>query len=192
MSASASEQDLAALQGIWKQVAFEEDGNLDAIAVVVALWLPHRGLPAHLGTFREQSLFRARERRKLGDASASRNFGQLLLLKEHLRLVQPTPLPHTHRTIVYWTDSSGVTDTGEEILKQATAPMRARHCPPSINSKATILSSSRPMSMRPDRREYSDIDMACQIGGIAEYTMNGTFLRRHQAVRAGSLGSSRF
>ena len=31
MPVSASERDLTALQGTWKQVAFEEDGNPDAI-----------------------------------------------------------------------------------------------------------------------------------------------------------------
>ncbi len=82
MPASASEQDLAALQGIWKQVAFEEDGNPEAID-------SYGGSPELLTTFHGRHFF------------VRSTSGQLLL--EGTFVLDASTTPKT----IDWTDGMG-------------------------------------------------------------------------------------
>ena len=89
MPASASERDLAALQGIWKQVAFEEDGNPHAID-------GYGASSGSLTTFRGNHF------------SVRGNAGQLLL--EGTFALDASRTPKT----IDWTDSMGA-DAGKTL-----------------------------------------------------------------------------
>lgn len=89
MSASASEQDLAALQGTWKQVTFEEDGNPHALD-------SYGGSSGSVTTFRGNFF------------SVHAASGQLLL--EGTFTLDASQTPKT----IDWTDSIG-TDAGKML-----------------------------------------------------------------------------
>jgi len=89
LPASASDRDLAALKGTWKQVAFEEDGNPDAID-------GYGASSGSLTTFRGNHF------------SVRGNFGQLLL--EGTFALDACRTPKT----IDWTDSMGA-DAGKTL-----------------------------------------------------------------------------
>ena len=136
-------------------------------------------LPAHLGTFYPPPYHqpcKARERRRLGDAAGLTQFGvNLLRMKPGVWSSQR----HWHTEqdeFVYVLEGEVVlvTDAGEEILKPGDcAGFKAgdrdgHHLQNRSNSDAVLLEVGTRTAT--DRGEYSDIDMAFQMGGSAMYT----------------------
>jgi len=138
-----------------------------------------KDVPAQVGTFYPPPYdqpCRARERRKLGDAAGLTQFGvNLLRLKPGVWSSQR----HWHTEqdeFVYIVSGEVVlvTDAGEEILKPGdSAGFKAgekdgHHLQNRSNTDALLLEiGTRTPS---DSGEYSDIDMAFQMGGLAMYT----------------------
>jgi uncharacterized cupin superfamily protein len=136
-------------------------------------------LPAQLGTFYPPPYdqpCRARERRKLGDAAGLSQFGvNLLRLKPGVWSSQR----HWHTEqdeFVYIVSGEVVlvTDAGEEVLKTGDcAGFKAgdkdgHHLQNRGTADAVLLEIGTRTPT--DSGEYSDIDMAFQVGGPAMYT----------------------
>jgi uncharacterized cupin superfamily protein len=138
-----------------------------------------KDLPAHTGTFYPPPYdqpCRARERRKLGDAAGLTQFGvNLLRLKPGVWSSQRHW--HTEQDEFVYVVSGEVvlvTDAGEEILKAGDcAGFKAgdrdgHHLQNRSNADAVLLEIGTRIPT--DGGEYSDIDMAFQMGGSAMYT----------------------
>ncbi|HJT44052.1 MAG TPA: cupin domain-containing protein [Rhizomicrobium sp.] len=138
-----------------------------------------KDIPAQVGTFYPPPYdqpCRARERRKLGDAAGLTQFGiNLLRLKPGVWSSQRHW--HTEEDEFVYVISGEVvlvTDSGEEILKAGDcAGFKAgdkdgHHLQNRSNTDALLLEVGTRLAT--DGGEYSDIDMAFQMGGTAMYT----------------------